>query len=301
MSDRERASKIAQTLHPMEVALLQAVGDADGFWEDELAGKTGLDQAQVRTVIEWQKAKGCLEVADTRTSQWVELTDAGKNYLEGTPEILLLEKLRKEGPELEIRQLTSHPGLDQREAGTALGNLRKLGLVRQAGEGRVALVEGADTSPVEAAHELIKKVHEAGRIDLGSLGEGERKIVEASSRKRGKSRGIFRIGESTTRMLRWTELGRQVARAAEELGRRPDEINQLTPEMLADGSWRDRPFRRYNLTIPPPRRTAGRLHPYRQFLDSVRRKMLALGFEEMSGELVEPEFWLMDALFMPQF
>jgi phenylalanyl-tRNA synthetase alpha chain len=45
----------------------------------------------------------------------------------------------------------------------------------------------------------------------------------------------------------------------------------------------------------------GRRHPYREFLDFVRRKLVGLGFEEMRGDLVETEFWNMDALFMPQF
>ena len=33
----------------------------------------------------------------------------------------------------------------------------------------------------------------------------------------------------------------------------------------------------------------------------MRRKLIGLGFEEMRGGLVENEFWLMDALFRPQF
>src|SRR5262249_52398053 len=41
--------------------------------------------------------------------------------------------------------------------------------------------------------------------------------------------------------------------------------------------------------------------PYREFLDATKRKLLALGFEEMTGPLVETEFWDMDALFLPQF
>ena len=55
------------------------------------------------------------------------------------------------------------------------------------------------------------------------------------------------------------------------------------------------------LQIPPPRSTGGRRHPYREFLDAVRRKLISFGFEEMRGPIVESEFWNNDALFMPQF
>jgi phenylalanyl-tRNA synthetase alpha chain len=71
--------------------------------------------------------------------------------------------------------------------------------------------------------------------------------------------------------------------------------------MLRDGSWRNHKFRAYNLQIPPPRSTGGRRHPYREFLDAVRRKLISFGFEEMRGPIVESEFWNNDALFMPQF
>jgi phenylalanyl-tRNA synthetase alpha chain len=45
----------------------------------------------------------------------------------------------------------------------------------------------------------------------------------------------------------------------------------------------------------------GRLHPYRQFLDTVRKKFTSMGFVEMRGSMAESEFWNNDALFMPQF
>jgi phenylalanyl-tRNA synthetase alpha chain len=71
--------------------------------------------------------------------------------------------------------------------------------------------------------------------------------------------------------------------------------------MLRDGAWRRVSFRRYNLGLRPARTLIGRRHPYAAFLDQVRDKFTALGFEEMRGDLVENEFWNMDALFMPQF
>jgi len=37
------------------------------------------------------------------------------------------------------------------------------------------------------------------------------------------------------------------------------------------------------------------------FFESVKDKLVSLGFEEFDGGLVETEFWNSDALFMPQF
>src|SRR3989338_3256420 len=71
--------------------------------------------------------------------------------------------------------------------------------------------------------------------------------------------------------------------------------------MLKKGSWEGVKFRRFDLQAKVPRVYAGKKQPYRKFLDDVRKHFVALGFEEMSGPLVETDFWNMDALFMPQF
>jgi phenylalanyl-tRNA synthetase alpha chain len=70
--------------------------------------------------------------------------------------------------------------------------------------------------------------------------------------------------------------------------------------MLADGSWRQVSFRRYNLNSPPGRVLVGRRNPYTAYLDRVRDQLTGLGFEEFDGPLVETNFWCCDALFMPQ-
>lgn len=80
-----------------------------------------------------------------------------------------------------------------------------------------------------------------------------------------------------------------------------EEVSQLTPELLKDGTWRTKRFRKYTISLRAPRIAAGKRHPYREFLDLVKLKLVSMGFQEMRGTLVETEFWNMDALFMPQF
>jgi phenylalanyl-tRNA synthetase alpha chain len=93
------------------------------------------------------------------------------------------------------------------------------------------------------------------------------------------------------------------AAAAEHLAKEgvAEEVSQLTPELLKDGSWRNKRFRKYTISLRAPRIGTGKKHPYREFLDTVKTKLVSMGFQEMRGSLVETEFWNMDALFMPQF
>ncbi|HQO66832.1 MAG TPA: phenylalanine--tRNA ligase subunit alpha, partial [Spirochaetales bacterium] len=80
-----------------------------------------------------------------------------------------------------------------------------------------------------------------------------------------------------------------------------DELGAVTQELLESGSWKGAAFRSYNIKSRPARLIPGRRNPYVQFLESVKDKLVSLGFEEFDGGLVETEFWNGDALFMPQF
>ncbi len=295
-----KPEEIAASLHPLEVKVYEAFPERDRFSDREISELAQISQAQVRTVVEWQRAKDCMRIASSSEENWVELTELGKKWRAGTPEELLVAAVRMRG-EIEVKELAATDGLTQSEAGQALGALKKKGVFTSSHQGAVSLAEDADLETVTAFGKLIRQVAESGRFALESLSETDAEMVQGGSRKRGKSKGVFRIVADVTRELELTALGKEVRRAARSMGRDGDEVNLLTPGMLADGSFASKKFRRYNLAIRPPRRVAGRRHPYREFLDYVRRKLIGLGFEEMRGELVENEFWLMDALFMPQF
>jgi len=300
-----KSQQIASTLHPLEVRFYETIGERESFVDREIASFGSLTEAQLRTVIEWQLAKGCLELASSSECKWVELTEVGQSYRKGgTPEKNLLDALQEaqaRGGGLAIQALMARPGMDPKDTSTALGAMKKAGMVVSVAPGEIALAPGADTREILTTVALLASVGEQGRVEMGKLTPDDQGKVEDTSRKRGKSHGTFRVSAEVSRTFRFTPLGLEVRAEARRLGRSGDEVNRLTPAMLGDGSWKGKTFRRYSLDIKPSRRAAGRRHPYREFLDFVRTKLIGLGFEEMRGELVETEFWNMDALFMPQF
>lgn len=76
---------------------------------------------------------------------------------------------------------------------------------------------------------------------------------------------------------------------------------ELTQEMIANGSWKGRNFKPYNLDslgISPER---GHLHPLLKVRDQFRQIFLEMGFLEMpTNNYVESSFWNFDALYQPQ-
>jgi phenylalanyl-tRNA synthetase alpha chain len=149
---------------------------------------------------------------------------------------------------------------------------------------------------------LLKHLLSAGGpVDETDLSEEEKKLLNDVLEKKWKTRGVVKRHEKKSKRLALTDLGQDLVRQLTPGMVGVQEIAQLTPELLKDGVWRGKSFRKYNIGLKPSRTAAGRKHPYREFLDSVKTKLVSMGFEEMRGPLVESEFWNSDALFMPQF
>jgi len=78
------------------------------------------------------------------------------------------------------------------------------------------------------------------------------------------------------------------------------EVNQLTPELLAAGKWRDVAFRKYDPGLATAPRYPGKEHPLQRVIQEIRRAFFEMGFEEVTSPTVDTAFWVFDALFQPQ-
>src|SRR5205807_6006821 len=78
------------------------------------------------------------------------------------------------------------------------------------------------------------------------------------------------------------------------------EVSSLTTDMIVSGEWEKVKLRNYNVSSAVPKTFPGKYHPYLRFLRMVKRKLVALGFVEAAGPLVETAFINCDCLYMPQ-
>jgi phenylalanyl-tRNA synthetase alpha chain len=299
------AEQLEASLHPLEVAVIGAMPGRKAVTDAHIGEAAELDAARRDMALGWLASKGVVEVVGETVRSVVRLTDLGERYArEGTPEARIVAALQ-EGKELTLADLAAGLSIDQAEAGTAVGALRKAAVVTVGRGGALELVPGADLSAVEAVTGMIAGVAEAGAegqgVDREKLSKAEQELLAGLHRKRGKSKGVFRVDDHHTRRYGLTRLGQEIALRLKERAPGAAQIGQLTPAMLADGSWHGKTFRRYNIALRPARVAPGRKHPYRTFLDQVKAKMVAMGFVQMTSGLVQNEFWNNDALFMPQF
>ncbi|HUJ19796.1 MAG TPA: phenylalanine--tRNA ligase subunit alpha [Nitrospirota bacterium] len=293
--------KLLESLHPLEHKLLLSLDRPEPLSSSELQKSSGLDGSRIDMASGWLQAKGLLEVKDESIDSFVSLTETGREYFEkGTPEMRIIHALR-EGKQFTVKDVIQSWGMDPTEVSSAVGALKESKAIQIAQGGILVLAPGAELAPYAFLTGLIKKIAGFDQAGLSTFSDQEREAIQSNFHKRGKAKGIFRIIEKKNRSFPLTPDGWELVRLIRERGAVTEEASMLTPEMLKQGSWKNKKFRAYNISLNPPRQSIGRKHPYREFLDFVKYKFIGMGFEEMRGPLVENEFWDMDALFMPQF
>ncbi len=299
--EREELNRLIESLHPLELKVLNAFQGEKAMWEKELRDKSVLQESQLSMAIGWLQTKALITIAEQKMLLSISLTELGEKYKrEGVPEKRIIERLQR-GEVLSVGFLKT--SLEPAELSSALGDLKDRGIIRIVQGGVIEFIQGADTTYYDTLQRHIEDLGNQGVIDFPDPQEVPttlKEILERYSKKRGKE-GIFHCAERKEKKFSLTSEGLDVIKNLKEQESPFGEISQLTSEMLKDGSWRDKKFRKYNITLNPPRITAGRKHPYREFLDFVKYKLVSMGFKEMRGPIIECEFWNMDALYMPQF
>ncbi len=281
-------SKLAESLHPLERKIVPLLRKFDKL--SKLVKESGLKDVEAVRALQWLQNKGVLKTLD-ESSQSALLDSNGEKYLkEGLPEKKVLKVLSAAKNISEIKKET---GLDEQEINVSIGLLRKKKCV--------------DVLP---GKELALKINENGKLSLTKgfpeealLGKFPLKTKELNDEEKNileelkKRKQIVKTISDNEKKIILTELGKKLSeiKIDEKL------IDALTPTIIKSEEWQHKNFRRFDIKINVPKISGGRKQHYRRFLDDIRQKFVSLGFTEMTGPVVETDFWDMDALFMPQF
>jgi len=257
---------------------------------EELVKETGLEQVAVMRAVLGLQAKGLAKLHE-RSERVVKLTETGKEYVKiGLPEWRALKVLRERGKVTldDLREVLSDDELKP-----IVGLLRKEGWAsvrKENGKLTLEITEkglGAEERPIDRA---LKLLAERSVVPVSEIEE----LVPVRELKRRK---IAEEETITEREVEITPPGEELAPKV-ELKR---EVSVLTPELIRSGKWREVDFKRFDIKAPVRRIYPGKKQPYRAFLDKIRRRLIEMGFIEMTVDsLIETQFWNFDALFQPQ-
>lgn len=291
MSRGKELKEIEEELSFHERRLLLTLKDHDGSTVEKLVNAGGFrDQVEVMNAASWLKSKGLVEVEE-KVNRLVHL--GSPIYVErGLPERRALKLLSKSGGVMPLEELKEKLG--EVEAKIAVGHLirkRWGGVKKREGVSYVYLTEQGEG--------MLKRKGEDEKL-LERLKEGplhaediDRDLLKELKRRQD----VIRIEEEVERRIRLTPLGMELLAYGVKMKM---DVSQLTPELLKDGRWREVHLRPYDVEAFSPAVWGGRSHPLTVIIERIRRIFLEMGFKEIHGNFVEPAFWNMDVLFIPQ-
>lgn len=283
--------RVIETLNSAERRVVPVLSKTHDV--SQIAKLSGLQDVEVGRALLWLENKGVLNVR-TDPKDIVTLGENGRKYsTEGLPEKRFLVVLTG-GHELSLDDIADKGKLDRSESGVAIGVLKQRGAIELLSGNKFRITNLGKKLVFEKwpEEQLISKLSK-GAVDKQMLTDGEKVAFDNLIRRKEILASIVQ----KSRSVELTQIGKELVKmklpSAEMLER-------VDLDVIKSGSWRSKQFRRYDVTAGVPSVFAGRKQHYRRFLDQVRQKFVGLGFMEMSGPIVESEFWNMDALFMPQ-
>jgi phenylalanyl-tRNA synthetase alpha chain len=289
-----------KNLHPLEVRLLRHVNLGEAITADRLISELDYKVGQCNQAFSWLVAKGFLEEVSRTNRVFYELTELGRDQKSnGTPTVRIFTYLQSNGA-TSLPELAAALGLEKKDVGSAFGALSKAKVTKM-NEEHNAIVIGTELPQEETIIASLLTKGLEGSFEDVDLNNEEKKVIKKLAKKRGASNAAFKIVEKEDVVFELTADGDEAKKEIIKANITGEELGNVTPDMLSSGSWKTGIFRPYGVDAPTSRLIPGRHNPYGNYLQWVKDKLTALGFEEFDGPLVENEFWNGDALFMPQF
>jgi phenylalanyl-tRNA synthetase alpha chain len=296
-------------LRTQEQQLLSALESLGGKASvEQLIDACGFpDTAVMRTGLTLQEKSYLIIHAQYQNA--IKLTAEGELYAKkGLPERKLIHAVTALGGAADLKKAAQQAEIEPQFVQIALGwAIRKKWALYTSSDNTIrvaepllhqALIEeGCDETLLKYLND--KHQHQAALEDLST----ELKAAAEQLKKRT----LLTIEPKTARTLQLTPQGLQalVKTGSADLGfsvlvSASEVITQLTPQDIITGKWHTSKLQKYNIEAAVAKTWPGKKHPYLQFLDEVRAKLVQLGFQEMTGTSVETSFFNFDALYVPQ-
>ncbi|MBD3203399.1 phenylalanine--tRNA ligase subunit alpha [Candidatus Woesearchaeota archaeon] len=282
--------KLIFSLTRMEIKVLSILKDNSSF--ESVVKASGLKEIEAMRALQWLENKDVVKLNQT-SEEFIILDKNGKKYKKNDlPEKRFLKAIQKK--EKKISEIKKDTDLDKNEINISIGVLRKKAAI-----------------DIKKEKELVVSITEQGKKILGKVSLEEKflkkdfpiKLSELEPEEKfayeelKKRKDILSVEEVKHKSAELTSLGKKLAKK----DIKPEDfIEKLTPDTIRKGKYKEKKFRRYDVSINVPEIHGARRHFTKQAVEYIKRIWLDLGFKEMTGNLVQTGFWDLDSLFVPQ-
>jgi len=275
--------KLADSLQDNEIKILKAFKPK----LPELIAVRGLKQNEFLRAGMWLDNKGLIKTQKVKT-RYIVLDELGKKYVKSKlPELAVLTILKRKPHTIEDLSKI----FPQDELRFAIGYLKQKSYIEFRNK-VLAITDSGLKVKLTLEFKFLLRIAKEQQIELEKLAPEEKYAYQQLMKRKQLTKEIEKISIT----FHITELGKNVLKSLSDETR----IGLITSDVIKNESWKKGKFRRYDVSAPVPKTYPGKKQPYLEFLDNVREKMVQLGYKEITGPIVETEFWNFDALFQPQ-
>jgi phenylalanyl-tRNA synthetase alpha chain len=255
----------------------------------QLANNLNQGEERVISILNSLASRNLVQI-HTREIVTHSLTDEGQEYAEtGLPEVRLFNGVKNLGGKANFEDAVAQAGLNQKSKGIAMNWARRNGWLEISKDGGTTVLQAVVDIPESEVSYILAELS-TGK-DTVSVSKSE--FLKQALERKLVSEITIKKFEAEIVKIKMSEVEQLVSIGVKGIG-------DLTPEILANGTWKQESFRPYNVTLKPAYANYGKKHPYAEFNDWLREIMIGLGFTEWFGPYVETEFWGHDTLFVPQ-
>uniref|UniRef100_A0A8D0DDY1 phenylalanine--tRNA ligase n=1 Tax=Sander lucioperca TaxID=283035 RepID=A0A8D0DDY1_SANLU len=224
----------------------------------------------------------------------------------------LLRRIEKADGGVDSLEVASSLGVDHQVVVGAVKSLQALGdliSAEQRSSKRWELSEEGTEIAEQGSHEarvfgsipldglaqselMVDSIQDQVREKLVLVQKGSSSQLEEKDRNELKKRKL--LSEVTVKSY-WITKGSSFSTTITK------QETELTPDMIANGSWKEKKFKPYNFEAMGVAPDCGHLHPLMKVRTQFRQIFLEMGFTEMpTNNFIESSFWNFDSLFQPQ-
>ncbi|MBU2052932.1 MAG: phenylalanine--tRNA ligase subunit alpha [Nanoarchaeota archaeon] len=256
---------------------------------NEICKKSNLDKVAVLRALEYLQNKNIIKLSYEK-KKIITIGINGALYKKkGLPERRLLNVLNEKRI-LELKEAQEQSKLSDDEFKASIGALKKKALI-ELNKGKIIF----NANKEEIAKKTLEEIFiESLPIEYDSISPEQLHALKSLQNRKD----ILEIKEKQKIGIEVTELGKKISSSKIK---QQNLIEQVTQETLKKESlWKGKKFRRYDVTSAVPEISGGKRHFVNQAIDHARKTWTDMGFQEMSGDMIQSSFWNFDALFTAQ-
>ncbi|MBD3353722.1 MAG: hypothetical protein GF364_19715, partial [Candidatus Lokiarchaeota archaeon] len=263
----------------------------------ELCDKMNMEYEVLMTQAVYElSTKKLVKFTEEAVTELIPTNEMREYIQNGLPERQLYKMLVEHGDEYTINDFKENSGMKLKRFFIGLTYMKKNGWARESKATAQPTIFLYEKKPKKSSTEkLLEKFKDKKCVFKKDIPKSLQKDIKILFKRKFVTKNSY-----NQRIISLTKKGTDIKlKQVEEVG---DYITRITPEMLDDGSWKDKidKLKPFEVKNPGPKLNAGKLHPMTILINQIREIFLSMGFIEIKGPIVETAFYNFDSLYQPQ-